>query len=534
MKLSRAIEPNWGGAQNIFFQAHNDELQTLYGLKGKFNVTELSKFLLELVKVAFLLADGRLLIPTIDLVQSQTLGQSINYLNPLLVAGDVVFCGSSLSPERFIKKKQRHFSKVRLYPAYFEMETEHLLEKVSRYWIRRIHSTSHDITKRWSQTILEIDQLREETADSLLFLSAYDRLENEISLKMFVDQLYRVPEILGRQAFMWDVVTEEALPQYASNPSVGYLMKLAINLQWLMSHLDEYEAILLIDFPSIGDMDCYVAYEKPEATVSFRIVMQILRFYRLAELIPSLTAEQLAEIKYSDGFSFFKQHILWPRYGRLQNKSVRPTLGVIKERRLLENLSKIAEGEGTSLSKFRDTLECIIIESYDSSLSGMNIFIHPQDPVQCFYNINIGGDVVNSEIKVDSTEVQTGDIIKSTGVLNFDSVLNRVTTTISELNETSINKTSKELAALCEQLVAAITEDEALDIGTKSEALELLEKVAEAGADLEDETLLMKARRALGSLKGLLEIFPKAVEAARVAKELMPLIVKALGLELDT
>jgi hypothetical protein len=64
----------------------------------------------------------------------------------------------------------------------------------------------------------------------------------------------------------------------------------------------------------------------------------------------------------------------------------------------------------------------------------------------------------------------------------------------------------------------------------KSEALEQVQKIAEAGQKLEDEGVQKIVKKSVTFLKGIISDLPSAVELVKTCGILLPLVTKFFGL----
>jgi hypothetical protein len=105
-------------------------------------------------------------------------------------------------------------------------------------------------------------------------------------------------------------------------------------------------------------------------------------------------------------------------------------------------------------------------------------------------------------------KIETGNIVNSAGVLNFESQLMNVNTSIENIRSSSADGKSKELANLCERLKISLESIENLSPDEKSDVLEQIDKILKAAQDPNNKNLLDRGKRALGALKGILNVMP--------------------------
>lgn len=104
--------------------------------------------------------------------------------------------------------------------------------------------------------------------------------------------------------------------------------------------------------------------------------------------------------------------------------------------------------------------------------------------------------------------IETGNIVNSAGVLNFESQLTNVSTSIENIRSSSADGKIQELANLCERLKISLESIKDLSPDEKADVLEQIDKILKAAQHPKDKNMFDKGKRALGALKGILNVMP--------------------------
>ena len=397
----------YNAVPSIFIHYFNDQMLNNYDLQDKYSTKFLATLLAEVTRVAFLMTDGRLLFPTIDVVQSRPLRLIFSHLRDLFESGEIVFCGSEVTAQNFISHKVKHFQNIKLYPEYFEGTISKKLEQVSRYWIKRSRSTTKDIQRSWLQSVSEVaDENFEGKTDTQFLSYAYNSLDEHYSKMKFVNELYKIPERLDGQAFLWNLIETQGLIGFTVNPATRHAVELALAFEWLMSHLDEYKAVIFTHIPNLGGLDCGMCHSHSQNTINFSKILTILKNYRLLSLFRKLSNEMILDLKNRSSFTFFKRNLLLPKYFSMTYGINEPTPLILRERKLINQIDYALRS--------RNAVDLTPLSAFDCLLDILDIIASEMD-----------GNVSEQPIYYfeGGLEIRTGDIIGSSGVLNFNSTL---------------------------------------------------------------------------------------------------------------
>jgi uncharacterized protein YjbI with pentapeptide repeats len=174
------------------------------------------------------------------------------------------------------------------------------------------------------------------------------------------------------------------------------------------------------------------------------------------------------------------------------------------------------------------------IRSLENLLS--NAIHQPKFYVETYQN---KGDFKMSEISKGNVSISgtqgnvsgiaaAGENQSLTGVA-IGAISGNVTNSINQLPESSKSE-EPGIKELLTQLKSAIETDTNLSDEDKSEALEQVQKIAEAGQQPEDEGVQKIVKKSVTFLKGIISDLPSAVELVKTCGTLLPLVTKFFGL----
>ena len=138
-------------------------------------------------------------------------------------------------------------------------------------------------------------------------------------------------------------------------------------------------------------------------------------------------------------------------------------------------------------------------------------------------NVSISGTQGNV-----SGVAAAGENQSMTGVA-IGAISGNVTNSINQLPESS-ESDEPGIKELLTQLQTAIETDTNLSNEDKAEALEQVQKIAEAGQQPEDEGVQKIVKKSVTFLKGIISDLPSAVELVKSCATLLPLVTKFFGL----
>lgn len=129
----------------------------------------------------------------------------------------------------------------------------------------------------------------------------------------------------------------------------------------------------------------------------------------------------------------------------------------------------------------------------------------------------------------DSSKNITIRDINNSGVLNLGEIIGDVNNTINQIPESQDSK-NKELKTLLQELNTAIETENSLDNDEKVEAANQVKKIAEASQEPENESLQIKAKRAVSVLEIIAKGLEPASKLAKACQKTLPIIINFLGL----
>lgn len=135
-----------------------------------------------------------------------------------------------------------------------------------------------------------------------------------------------------------------------------------------------------------------------------------------------------------------------------------------------------------------------------------------------------------------SSQGKNEGVIQNGGTINAEQLAVGRNATVSGTVNKTINQLQNcesseaiELADLLKQLQAAINADPNLKVEDKNEALEQLEEIAVAGADIKSSKMQKIAKTASRTLKGMMAELPNATNFVEACSKLLPIISKIFG-----
>ncbi|HEX4952685.1 MAG TPA: nucleotide-binding protein [Thermoanaerobaculia bacterium] len=329
--------------RDVFVQFFSQEMLKNYGLVGKYKPARLAADLASVCKVALLIARGKLLIPTIDLVESPTLPIILQSMQSALDAELVNFIGSEVEPSGFLRHKQAHFSRTRLYPSYFHGVALPALERTADNWMKRAFSTTDDLTTRWKTSLADWAPSRdlitvpERLLGRILLKARAERKDRDIS-----QQLWVLPERLDGEAFLWDVIATRGLLKPSG--TIRQEVSLLLGYLWLESHVLEFDACILTDLPLLHRLDCFLSEAYPERVLSYSQLTATLRQLTLEEDIKLLPIEPLIGLRELETFRLFRDALWLKKHASKVAASPAIDELIFLERPLLDALARHASG----------------------------------------------------------------------------------------------------------------------------------------------------------------------------------------------
>jgi hypothetical protein len=389
-----------------------------YHLQAKFQPTDLALKISRILKTAYLLARGRLLIPTIDLVQSKPLNANYMTIEELVHTDDIWFCGEHNIVSKWIEHKNRHFQKTGLYGRYRDPKLLEALVVISNYFLRRNRPSTIDVGQRWKAAVEALYNDPQSRHPSVQrFSAAYLQVADMMSMAEFIQQIDTVPDRLQGRAFLWNVIQSQGLVSFALPEKVTYNIELLLGSLWLNSHLDEYvDAVVLTDLEDLGTLDCDLKTSRRDATLNYKALNRILWHYGLSETISSLQPAHLYSLKQDPAYQYFREHIwlqgYWTRIGKIQSN------GIFLKPGVLEKANKILEETDASAHQSSDNFQSVVNAIHHLSDEYANLSDvdhgHPRFPTK-FSTQNVVDTSSASEI-VPSADLLTGSMVDARSI----------------------------------------------------------------------------------------------------------------------
>ncbi len=350
----------------IFAQFFNDQMLVNYGVPQRVSAQAVYAEQRDALYLSVLLASGGVIVPLIDIPESPYL---VNFLSDILVLAEHRLCrfaGSAKSIDEFLEHKRQHFAKVQLYPQYSRREFVRHLEATQKFWSPRLVSTSVEIAKRWQQSF----ELDDGQSVERRLLDSIEHVGRSMGHARLTDALQKMPDKIDGQALLWDIVTKEGIVPFADNKHVSTGARHLLGLAWLESHVDEYRAHILSNFPTFGPLDDGLTQKRPEVTIDFRRLLSVIHHLGLKPMLKHLNGEMAVELSAEPVFAQVRANILFPMLSS-RIGDYRQPLGQIRQYvtekgpYLQERLSRHAHGTGdwyrnvTTYLDFLAKIECI-------------------------------------------------------------------------------------------------------------------------------------------------------------------------------
>lgn len=251
-----------------------------------------------LLKICLLMNVTRLVVPTIDTVQSPLFPSFSNTdeFRLYLKTSRVIFAGSAGSAEDWLPNKKRHFSRLKKYPEYFERNLVARLTSFEPFFQRRLRSSTRDVARGWAR---HLENIFSADRDVLWIESQIRQSLSTIKIwrhASFQDRLLMAPTKLDGQALIWDILKQEDVFKLPSSyyDELEEEFQHLLSFIWIGSHCDEYSARILYNIPYLGRMDCGFAEDNPEDVVDYQRSTANLHRVGLFPIISKLNADEVA------------------------------------------------------------------------------------------------------------------------------------------------------------------------------------------------------------------------------------------------
>lgn len=454
--------------RDVFVHFFNDQMHRNYGLHRRHRPEVLAQAGLVALKIAYLLTDSRLIVPMSDIVESDALRSVLPALRPVIDDGSVTFSGASERFEDLILRKSRQYERVRIYPRYFDTSQALGLEHAT--WTPRLRSSTSDVATGWEERIkalAEPSSVGERWGSAHQFVVlAWEASRGSVAKSQFIDEALSVQHRLGDDAFLWDIIRARNLLSVEASPRVDLPLRLALAQDWLMSYLTEYDAILLVDFPVLGLLDCGVQALHHDRTASIRHATRHLEALGLGR-VAELDFWELQEVKAGATFDAVREHLWWPRVG----------FSVVEGR----SQSLIGSLETDSRNVWSDAMRSVRLQFenlyqklYDLDRLETARVDHLQLNVGSIVDtkgaivVNAGGDKFKGSISIN-----TGAISQSPGAINLGGEVK-----VWQSNLQAVQAASPELASILEDLRSAFGNADGLTGVERAEGVAIVEAIA--------------------------------------------------------
>ena len=279
----------------IFLHFFDHEVVELYDLNRR--LPRIYREFAWATKVAYLCAREAVLLPQGFYFESKPARKVLSDARAALESGDLWFARSENDADDFIgNKREQYKENPGRYPAYFRQSAAQSIRALNARRVDRLYSSGSSIRRAW------LDQVDTDG-------SALDQLTSSRHLGIFGRSarrrhLRRLPEVLGKTAFIWPFVRPR-LPFVDLETNEQEKIKALITRAYVESYLEEYNASICVEF-TFGSLDCSIG-KSSGRLVSLAGVRKVLRYCGLDRLMEALTWEDLIGLR---------DEIVYPRFRR--------------------------------------------------------------------------------------------------------------------------------------------------------------------------------------------------------------------------
>lgn len=426
--------------KDVFIYHLDNELFKLFSL-GKYDNAYLYSHLKAITRVAFLICNNKILIPASNYFESDLSFKILNELTELNDIGAIDLISSSHNIDELLAKKtSQHGDNIGLANYHYKdfINNERII--LPGTLKKRSRSASVDIKTGWYSWINT-----SATKNQIFELSS-----NTTKASMLEDCLYEVPRKLGNKAYISEYILPLLPIDNEKEKNADYLLNVFITREYISSFLKEFDAVCLKDLPiidsnsilpyNINDGSIYISYQK----IATALKMNTYKNKNAFEYICNCNGYELIE---------FKNSTIWQS---ILNMSIneKTSLNNIKEKDM-DDYSDIKIGIITALPKecaavkmmLDNVKECFFNEKgaghrfFIGTLKSANGNRQRVALAQCGMGNNKAAiratNMINHFKSIDSIimtgiaggipsyqsddkQVRLGDIVISTGVVQYD------------------------------------------------------------------------------------------------------------------
>ena len=240
-----------------------------------------------------------------------------------LSTSKVIFCGSAASIEQWLLNKQRHYSKLKKYPSYFEKSLSNRLTVLEPFFQKRLNSSTQEVALGWK---VHLTRILDSTPT---VLAIENRVKRHIQLSEvwknnnFLESILAAPSKLDGQALIWDIIQDQNLLEIpiAYYSAIESAFQSLLSFIWIESHCNEYKASLVYNIPYLGRIDCGYAQDRSDNSIDYQGIRSNLQKIGLWDILLQLDVDHVAVISMSVQWEIFCRRLsLWGSIDRLSGR----------------------------------------------------------------------------------------------------------------------------------------------------------------------------------------------------------------------
>ena len=301
--VSLILKPAIRVPNRFFLQYFNRDILKLYA-RGS-SEESIFRASLSLTRIAVLLSTEPMVVPVSGLFEIGFMSRFLYAMRSVRAAGLLEYASPTPDLEEYAVKKRREYrEQISLFGGYTVPVPKGRIDVFANLgWFPRIRkSSSREIGAAWKGELPKKDGLWERILSRMSSLPAtVDELESGI---------YAVPERLDGKAFL----PENAVPLLPFTVEERDIIEIDLHISraYLISHLEEYDAMIWSDTP-IGKLDCALAPYDQNAvrrTVPYRRVLELLELIGIRTSILRMRWSELLRLRESAHFRWLTRRLL--------------------------------------------------------------------------------------------------------------------------------------------------------------------------------------------------------------------------------
>ena len=279
--------------RDVFLYHLDNEVQKLFSIEY-YNMQHVEREFEVVTKVGFLICKNAIYIPASNYFESDLAYNILNKLKDFRTVGAIKLLSSSYNLKEFLSKKSIQYGEAIVPPVFhykdfYDPGKESSLPGQMK---KRKSSATDDIKASWYRN-LSNSEFKEEL---------YRLHSNEITASKFEDSLYEMPCKLGARAYISDYIVPLIPIEKQYRDKANYMINAFITKEYILSFLNEYDAVCLKDLPIIDD--AVFLCDTGINAISYSDIVKVLITKRykgknLFKYIKDCTAKELIEFKYS-------------------------------------------------------------------------------------------------------------------------------------------------------------------------------------------------------------------------------------------